>query len=105
MVFLEWEHDSGGLGAYVGCLGPLLGPLWAVLGRSCGLCWRSWAAPGPLQKVLGRSWGLCWWSWAALGASGGGPGGSGAEKCEDMTIFKMCFFLEREHDLRPADRS
>ena len=35
------------LGAYVGGLGPLLGPMLAVLGRSWGLCWRSWAALGP----------------------------------------------------------
>ena len=36
------------LGAYVGGLGPLLGPMLAV---------------------LDRFWGLCCWSWAALGAS------------------------------------
>ena len=47
-------------------------PVWVVLGRSCGLCWRSWAALGayvgglgpllgPTLAVLGRSWGLCWW--------------------------------------------
>ena len=36
------------LGAYVGGLGPLLGPMLAVLGRSWGPCWRSWA-------VLGRN--------------------------------------------------
>ena len=40
-------------------------PVWVVLGRSCGLCWRSWAALGayvgglgpllgPLLAVLGR---------------------------------------------------
>ena len=32
------------LGAYVGGLGPLLGPMLAVLGRAWGLCWWSWAA-------------------------------------------------------------
>ena len=53
-----------GLGAYVGGLGPLLGPMLAVLGRSWGLCWRSWAAlrayvgglgsgSGPKLAVLG----------------------------------------------------
>ena len=42
-------------------------PVWVVLGRSCGLCWRSWAALGahvgglgvllePKLAVLGRSW-------------------------------------------------
>ena len=36
------------LGAYVGGLGLLLGLLLAVLGRSWGLCWRSWVAPGAL---------------------------------------------------------
>ena len=49
------------LGAYVGCLGPLLEPMLAVLGH---LCWRSWAALGAyvgglgplLEPILGRSW-------------------------------------------------
>ena len=45
------------LGAYVGGLGPLLGPMLAVLGRSWGLCWRSWAAlrayVGGLGLLLG----------------------------------------------------
>ena len=61
-------------GASVGGLGTVLGPLWAVLGRSCGLCWRSWAALEPLRAVEGRSWGLCWRSWAALGAHVGDLG-------------------------------
>ena len=73
----------------------------AVLGRSWGPCWRSWAALGPyvggpgpllgpLWAVLGRYWGVCersWrvWglcgrSWAAPGAFVSGPGGPGAEK-------------------------
>ena len=50
------------------------GPVWMVLGRSLGLCVRSWAALeayvggpgavlGPLLAILGRSW-----------ASTGGPG-------------------------------
>ena len=60
-------------------------PVWVVLGRSWGLCVRSWAALGayvgglgpllePMLAVLGRSWGLCWRSWAALGAYVGGLG-------------------------------
>ena len=79
------------LGAYVVGLGPLLGPMLAVLGRSWGLCWRSWAALGayvgslgavlgPMLAVFGRSWALCWRSWAALGAYVGDLGsGSGAK--------------------------
>ena len=59
-VFLEREHESGGLGAYVGGLGPLLGPMLAVLGADQGLCWRSWA-------VFGRSWSICWRSWVVPG--------------------------------------
>ena len=58
----------------MGGLQPLLGPLCAVLGRSQGLCWRSWAAlvasVGDLRPLLclyGRSW-------AALGAYVGGLG-------------------------------
>ena len=50
------------------------GPLCAVLGRSWGLCWRSWCGlgtyvggPGPLLGLNGRSW-------AALGASVAGLG-------------------------------
>ena len=62
------------LGAYVGGLGPLLRPLWAVLGRSWGLPGRSWAAPGACLGGLGRSRGLCWRSCAALGAYVGGLG-------------------------------
>ena len=65
----------------------------ADLGRSWGLCWRSWAALGAYVGGLGpknaknmptlnmclflereRSWGLCWRSWAALGAYVGGLG-------------------------------
>ena len=55
-------------------LGPLLGPMLAVLGRSWALCWRSWAVLGPMLAVLGRSWALCWRSWAALGLYVGGLG-------------------------------
>ena len=54
------------LGACVGRLGSLSGPLWAVWGRYRGLCGRSWVAigapvgslgplSGPLRAVLGRS--------------------------------------------------
>ena len=57
------------LGAYVGGLGPLLGPMLAVLGRSWVLCWLSWAAlkahvgglgsrSGPMWAVLGADQGL-----------------------------------------------
>ena len=42
-----------GLGAYVGGLRPLLGPMLAVLGRSWGICWLSWAALGPYVGCLG----------------------------------------------------
>ena len=69
------------LGAYVRDLGPSVGPVLAVLGRSWGSCWRSGAALGayvgglgpllePMLAVLGRSWGHV-----------GGPWRPGAEKC------------------------
>ena len=56
-----------------------------VLGRSRGLCVRSWVALGasagglgsllgPLWAVLDSSWGLCGRSWVALGASAGDLG-------------------------------
>ena len=61
------------LGAYVGSLHAVLGPMLGVLRRPWGPCWRSWAALGPMLAVFGRlkaesgnSWGLCWRSWAVL---------------------------------------
>ena len=47
-------------------------PVWVVLGRSCGLCWRSWVALGAYVGGLGALWALCWRSWAALRAYAGG---------------------------------
>ena len=62
--------------------------------------------PGPLLEpmlaVLGRSWGLCWRSWAALGAY---VGGLGPKNAKNMATLKMCLFFEREGDLRLWDRS
>ena len=79
--------------AYVGGLGPLLGPKLAVLGRSWSLYGRSRARKceehGYLENmlisragarsaawgsVLSCSWGLCCRSWAALGTYVGGLG-------------------------------
>ena len=79
------------LGAYVGGLGQLLGPILAVLRRSWGLCGRpgaekceehaylenvlisrAGARSAAWRAVLGRSWGLCWRSRVALGAYVGG---------------------------------
>ena len=65
-------------------------PLLAVLGRSCGLCWRSWAALGayvgglglllgPMLTVLGRFRGLSGRSWDAFGPKLAVLGGLGAE--------------------------
>ena len=48
---------SWGLYCYVGGLGPLLGPMLAVLGRSWGLSWRSWPLLEPPKAVLGRDQG------------------------------------------------
>ena len=42
---LRADHDVEGHS--VGGLGPLSGPLWAVLGRCRGLCGRSWAEMWP----------------------------------------------------------
>ena len=42
-------------------------PVWVVLGRSWGLCVRSWAALGAYVGDLGRSLGLFGRSWAVLG--------------------------------------
>ena len=32
-------------------------PVWVVLGRSCGLCWRLGPLLGPMLAVLGRDQG------------------------------------------------
>ena len=48
-------------------------PVWVVLGRSWGLCWRSWVALGAYVGGLGPLWALCWRSWAALRAYVRGP--------------------------------
>ena len=63
---------------------------------------RSWATLGAYVGGLGL---LLRPTLAVLGISWGLFGRSGAEKCEDVAIFKMCLFLEREHDLRPVGRS
>ena len=42
----DWSWAA--LGAFVGGVGPLLDPLWGVLGCFLGLGGRSWAAPGAL---------------------------------------------------------
>ena len=52
------------------------GPLWAVLGRSHGLCGWSWAAFVAYVGGLGRLQGLSGRSWAAVGAYVGGLGRS-----------------------------
>ena len=102
MVGLQVDGPLSGVGAcadslgysrglcYAGGSGPLLGPLLAVLGRSWGLCSRSWAILGPLLAVPGRLGptlrcyvgglgpllGPMLAVWATLGASVGGPGPS-----------------------------
>ena len=66
------------LGAYVGGLGPLLGPMLAVLAALGPYVGPMLTVLGSMLAVLGRSWGLCWRSWAALRAYVGGLGsGSG----------------------------
>ena len=61
------------IGAYVGGLRAVLGPMLAILGRSWGLCERSWA-PLCASVVQGRCSGLCWRSWGGLLIYVGGPG-------------------------------
>ena len=51
-----------------------MGPMLAVLGRSWGLCARSWAALGAHVGGPRPSWDLCWRSWATLRAYVGGLG-------------------------------
>ena len=56
---LSIDGRSSSRWASWGGLGRLSGPLWVVLGRSQGLCGRSWAAlrasvgaPGPFSRLL-----------------------------------------------------
>ena len=66
------------LGAYVGGLGPRLGPMLVVLGRSWGLCWRFWAALRAYVGGLGSGSGPKLTVLACLGAKAVGLGrGSG----------------------------
>ena len=51
-----------------------LKPLWAVLGGSQGLCWRSWAALGASVGGLELLSGPMWEMLGCLGASVGGLG-------------------------------
>ncbi len=60
----------------MGDLGTVSVPLWAFLGRSRGLCGRSWALMMAMLAVLDCSWGLGGRSCAALGAYVRGPGPS-----------------------------
>ena len=66
------------LGAYVGGLLPLWGPMLAVLAALGPYVGPMLIVLGSMLAVLGRSRGLCWRSWAALRAYVGGLGsGSG----------------------------
>ena len=65
-------------------LGPFLGSLCAVPGRSWSLCWRSWTALGPYFGSFGSLLGAMW-----------------LKNAKNMATLKMCFFLGRERDLRP----
>ena len=72
-LFPEWERDlrpGGGLE-------PLLGAMFAV---------------------LGRSWSLCWRSWAALGAY---VGDLGPKNVKNMATLKMCLFNGFAHSAKP----
>ena len=62
------------LGAYVGGLGPLLGPMLAVLGRSWALCWPYVGCLGAYVGGLGLLLGPMLAVLATLGSSAGGPG-------------------------------
>ena len=109
-------------------------PVWVVLGRSCGLCWRSWAAlrayVGRLESLLGPMLAILGplgtyvgglgpllglmlavlsrsWGlcWRSWVALGAYMGGLGPENAKNMATLKMCLFPQRERDLRPGGRS
>ena len=49
-------------------------PVWVLLGRSCGLCWRSWAALGAYVGGVGPLLGPMFAVLSPLGTYVGGPG-------------------------------
>ena len=53
-------------------------PVWVVLGRSYGLCWRSWAALGAYVGGLGLLLGPMWAVW-------------GRKKCEEHGYLENMF--------------
>ena len=81
----------------MGGLGPLSGPMWAVLGRSWGVCGRSWAALGTAVGRLGPLLGPLWAVLAALGAYVGGlglllgafVGGPGRVLCNSFSVLLL----------------
>ena len=82
-IWAVWSRSRGlcarswvALGAYVGGLGPLLGPMWPKNGANPGRKHDRTAALDHfwgLWVVLCRTERLCCRSWAALGASVRGP--------------------------------
>ena len=106
---LSWRSWAA-LGAYVGGLGPKNAKsmptlkMYVFLERERDLRPEGGLGPllGLMLAVLGRSWSLCWRSWAALGTY---VGGLGPNNVKNMATLKMCLFLERERDLRPGGRS
>ena len=96
------DRSWAALGAHVGGLGPLLGPMLAILGPLGANVGGLGPLLGLMLAVLGRSWGLCWRSWVALGAY---MGGLGPKNAKNMATLKICLFPERERDLQPGGRS
>ena len=78
-------------------LGPLSGPMCAVLGRSWGLCGRSWVAlrstVGGLGQLLGLMWVVLGPLRAILGRSWASVGGLGPLSVPSLAI------LDRSWDL------
>jgi hypothetical protein len=54
----RWPEAA--LGASLGDLGPLLGPMLAALGRSWSLCKRSWVALGASVAISGSFTHISW---------------------------------------------
>jgi len=114
-------HSGGGLGTYLGGLGPFLGPYgrsWAALAACLGGLGCSWAALGTFVRNLGPLLRFSWRSWAAIGAAVCDPGPllgpilavcgrswslcgrSEAKTSKDIATLKTCLLLERESDVR-----
>ena len=102
-----WRRSGAALEASGRGLG-WSGGLWARFLAALGASKAKTLGPllGHLRAVPGRSWAILGRSWATLGAHVGGLeaswAGLGTISCDLATIAKMCSIFERERDQEPV---